>query len=58
MNRGNDVIREGFDNGKGYLRIRFSNKYKNEIHRINRLEAITFGLSIPEYLKNIPIEKL
>ena len=57
-NRGKDVIREGFDNGKGYLRIRFSNKYKNEIHRINRLEAITFGLSIPEHLKNIPIEKL
>ena len=57
-NRGKDVIREGFDNGKGYLRIRFSNKYKNETHRINRLEAITFGLSIPEHLKDIPIEQL
>lgn len=58
MNRGNDVIREGFENDKGYLKITFSNKYKKEIHRINRLEAITFGLSIPEHLKNVPIEKL
>ena len=39
-------------------KITFSNKYKKEIHRINRLEAITFGLSIPEHLKNVPIEKL
>ena len=53
------VIRNGILKDE-YLIIQFKDKKTKRVenHRVNRLEAITFNLPIPEHLKDIPIEKL
>lgn len=58
IHSGKTVIRYGTISPQGYYVITLKNKFKKEQHRVHRLEAITFGLPIPEHLKGIPIEKL
>lgn len=42
----------------GYCIVNLSKEGKSNMLRVHRIEAITFELPIPEYLKHIPIEKL
>lgn len=55
---GVEQIRKLKKNDKGYLSINLSKNNNVKWFFVHRLEAIAFDLPIPEYLKNIPIEKL
>lgn len=55
---GVEQIRKLNKNDKGYLRINLSKNNNVESFSVHRLEAIAFDLTIPEHLKNIPIDKL